>query len=75
MSSHNDETKTLKHLIRSKKRERESKGWERAADGQKDVNPHSSQDNRRQMITRDSDVIVGILDVTEMEWESLKELY
>jgi len=34
-------------LIRSKKSEGESKGWERAADGQKDVNPphSSSQDN------------------------------
>ncbi|CAM4375960.1 unnamed protein product [Leuciscus chuanchicus] len=33
-------------LIRSKKSEGESKGWERAADGQKDVNPpHSSRDN------------------------------
>lgn len=36
-------------LIRSKKSEGESKGWERAADGQKDVNPlRSSRTTVRQ---------------------------
>lgn len=63
-----------RHLIRSKKSEGESKGWERAADGQKDVNPPRSP-GRRQMITRDIDVTLGPLHVTEMEWESLRELY
>ncbi|KAG1967874.1 fibroblast growth factor [Pimephales promelas] len=49
-------------LIRSKKSEGESKGWERAADGQKDVNPphSSSQDNIRERLLYTENRLQGL---------------